>query len=295
MNFYNKNIILFALLLKAGMGFAQYDLVDKAQKAVQAGKIDSAYIYISKTVDHPETSKDAFVWYVKGFILKEISKQNDAGTGMGQYRTDAIKCLTKALELDVTQEHTINIKKVIAALASSFQKESVRLMDTSNFMLAIKNYDQFKSAKKIADPNFNFKEFDLQFYNGLASVYRDIFEANQIVNSKCFDLAIENYGKAIELDANDYSPYYNIGSLYYNKGVTVINQTDYSTDLAEIEKVQDIAANYFKKGLPYFEKAYMLNSKKIKVIEALEGIYYTLNDQEKSEKFKAEKKKIEGN
>jgi tetratricopeptide (TPR) repeat protein len=90
------------------------------------------------------------------------------------------------------------------------------------------------------------------------------------------------------MDPNNISANYNLGIIYYNEGVEIVNNMDYSLDLFELNAVQDKIIELFKESLPYMTKAYELNPKRRETLIGLQGIYFSLNDIEKSEAFKQE-------
>ncbi len=95
--------------------------------------------------------------------------------------------------------------------------------------------------------------------------------------------AISMYKQAIEKDSTQFTPYYNLSVIYYNRGVEVINaasaippsQTDRYN--AEMEKAKD----HFRNSLPYIEKAYSIDSSEIAIMESLRTIYYRLQMNDK--------------
>ena len=89
-------------------------------------------------------------------------------------------------------------------------------------------------------------------------------------NKKDFD---DNYKKGIEL---------------YNKGVDVINNVQPTDEVMRLDEIQESAKKYFKEALPFLEKACSLNSKDKNTLTALTGIYFSMNDFEKSDKYKKE-------
>ena len=88
------------------------------------------------------------------------------------------------------------------------------------------------------------------------------------------------------LEPNNISANYNMGIIYYNQAVSLImNKLDYDFDLATLNDIQDEALNWFKKSLPYMEKAYQLNPRRKETLIGLSGIYYSLHDNDKSQQF----------
>ena len=83
----------------------------------------------------------------------------------------------------------------------------------------------------------------------------------------------ENYSKGIEL---------------YNKGVDIINNLQPSESVMRLDQIEGDALKQFKDALPYLEKAYSLNPHDKNTLTALLGIYFSMYDMEKYNKYKKE-------
>ena len=97
------------------------------------------------------------------------------------------------------------------------------------------------------------------------------------------DDAIKSYLKAIELKEDYFDAYYNLGAVYYNKGVKQVdvalkvpsNQSEkYDEELAKADVE-------FKKALPYMEKAHTINPKDKFALESLKTLYYRAKTMDK--------------
>jgi len=92
------------------------------------------------------------------------------------------------------------------------------------------------------------------------------------------DDAIKSYQKAIEYKEDYFDAYYNLGAVYYNKGVKQVDVSNAvpsnQPDKYEIEK--DKADVEFKKAIPYMEKAHELNPTDKFAIGSLKTLYYRL-------------------
>ncbi|MDD3875165.1 MAG: tetratricopeptide repeat protein [Bacteroidales bacterium] len=101
-----------------------------------------------------------------------------------------------------------------------------------------------------------------------------------------FDEAEKAYLKAIELDSNYFDPIYNIGALYFNKGVAIFEEADkipptannaqalYDAKKAEFEAM-------WAKALPYLEKAHQLVPDDLSTLNSLSQLYARTRDFEK--------------
>ncbi|VAW12603.1 hypothetical protein MNBD_BACTEROID01-1258 [hydrothermal vent metagenome] len=95
--------------------------------------------------------------------------------------------------------------------------------------------------------------------------------------------AIIAYKKAIELKDDDFNSYYNLGALYYNKGVKQIEVAN-AVPTNQPEKYEEEKAKadvWFNKALPYMEKCYELNDKDLSTLESLKNLYYRMKNMDK--------------
>ncbi len=93
--------------------------------------------------------------------------------------------------------------------------------------------------------------------------------------------AIECYNKSLELNPEDFNSNYNIGAVYYNKGVKQFEIANNITDNDEYEKEKAKADIWFDKALPYMVKCFELNDKDISTLESLKNLYYRKKEMEK--------------
>jgi tetratricopeptide (TPR) repeat protein len=92
------------------------------------------------------------------------------------------------------------------------------------------------------------------------------------------DEAIRCYEKAIELKPENFDACFNLGVVYYNRGVKQIDVANSvpgnQTEKYEAEKSK--ADLEFKKALPYLEKAHESNGNDKLTLESLKNVYYRL-------------------
>jgi tetratricopeptide (TPR) repeat protein len=101
------------------------------------------------------------------------------------------------------------------------------------------------------------------------------------------DDAVVVYNKAIEVDPKAFTPYYNLGVIFFNRGVTVMNEATQLPPSAQKEYEEKFEAGkvHLKDALPYFEKAYELNTSEVAILESLRLIYYRLQMNDKYEEM----------
>ena len=106
------------------------------------------------------------------------------------------------------------------------------------------------------------------------------------------DQAIESYEKALELKDDYFDAYYNLGAIYYNKGVKQLDIANAvptnQPDKYEAEKGKADAE--FQKAIPYMEKASEVNPEDTYSLESLKQLYYRLKMMDK---FDEVNKKLE--
>ena len=90
--------------------------------------------------------------------------------------------------------------------------------------------------------------------------------------------AIQCYTKAIEFKDDYFDAYYNLGALYYNKGVKQIDVANAvpSNKPDQYEAEKNKADAEFKKAIPYMEKAQTINPNDKFTLESLKTLYYRL-------------------
>jgi tetratricopeptide (TPR) repeat protein len=86
------------------------------------------------------------------------------------------------------------------------------------------------------------------------------------------------YLKAIEYKEDYFDAYYNMGALYYNKGVKQVDVANAipSNQPEKYEEEKNKADIEFKKAIPYMEKAHAINPTDKFTMESLKTLYYRL-------------------
>ncbi len=106
-------------------------------------------------------------------------------------------------------------------------------------------------------------------------------------NLKEYDKAIISYEKAIAIDSVYFDPIFNLGALYFNKGVEMNNASNDIKDNKEYNAAREEAKKVFRQAQPYLEKAHRLDPKDLSAITSLKQLYVLLGEYEKSKAMKA--------
>jgi len=286
-----KHISLLFLLLLAGVnGFAQVDNLEKAVELYRDKKLDSARICIDSAAVHPLTRNNYDVWMVRGFIYKELYKTREADKPTSALRDIAVESYKKSLQFDSAAKNPQrdNILNGIKYLAATYHNDINKTLDTINYQVSLNNAASFVALTKFRDPTFNEKTYNYEVYLTVGSMFEKEYERS---NSKLtLDLAKVYLFKAHDLDSSSFLVNKNLGLLYYNQAVEIINKMDVDISLEELPVYQDRSVKLGRQALSYCLKAHALKPDDKVVVEALAGIYYLLNETDKHNEFK---KKLE--
>jgi len=130
-----------------------------------------------------------------------------------------------------------------------------------------------------------------QIYENLANP-KDKVSGKDLEKPKDFDELFKNaetnYLKAIELNPSNkeylYNSLYNLGAMYNNYGGYVANhKIEKITDMAKYQKENEANAQiYYKKAIPYLEKALAIKSDDRSTMSALRKLYLLTGDNTKA-------------
>lgn len=284
-----KKWLTYLMVLFAAASFAQQERVAKALTFVEAGEFEKAKVEIDAAVANEASSADSYTWYVKGYIYKELYKKNEKNNPQSPLRNEAIAALKKSMEIDTKGENINENKQTLKFLATTLNNDAANSINNNNPDVAQKAFEKYKETMLLLDPQIDLKPKSIEFMLALASMLNNQYQSEQDSAKKEFKfLGLKNkYQEVLKLDANNVSANYNLGILYYNKAVNIINNLDYDMDMFALMEIQDNCVEIFKQSLPFMEKALELDPNRVETLRGLEGIYISLNDFEKSNAIRA--------
>ncbi len=260
--------------------------VNAAFMYLQQGQIDSAKKEIDLRMKEPGAANDPDSWYINGFVYKELYKKYENTNVESPYRIVAKDAFIKSIGIDTSKVRIQATRDNLRYLGSRFYNDAAQTLDTLNYKKSTINYNYYRECTLAAEPNFNIKTKDVEYYNALGTMFNTAYTADKKANIKYFDLARDTYLKVLTIDPNDYKANFNMGLLYWNKGVDVIyNDINLDDSIDVVFDMQDRSVEMFKQSLPYAEKAYLMEPKREETLIVLSGIYYSLNDFQKSQMF----------
>ena len=273
---------------------AQIDKVSAAFSLLQKGNLDSAKTIIDLAVADTEIVNDGQAWYIRGFIYKSIYNAREKTNIKSPLRLEALNSFKRSLFIDTSLANVVENKKNIKYLAATLYNDVKASLDSVNYLIAIDNFEKFKTYSKLIDTSQEtIKQNDIKFLLALASVYTQIYENDRKGKSEFLNLAKATYYKVLILESNNISANYNMGILFYNQAVQLINQSDYDIDIVALNDIQDNSVKLFKESLPFMEKAYQLDPKRREILLGLSGVHFSLNEKEKSDYYKQKLQELE--
>lgn len=206
----------------------------------------------------------------------------------------AIEYYTEAAKYDYNGSRTYEL------IAASY----TAMKDTANSLVALQDgFKKYPESSQILVQMINIymnanKTAEAMEYLDLA-IKQDpenpsFYFAKGALNDKLgnTDDAVASYEKALELKEDYFDAYYNLGAIYYNKGVKQLDIANAvptnQADKYELEKNK--ADEEFKKAIPYMEKASEVNPEDTYSLESLKQLYYRLKMMDK---FDEVNKKLE--
>ncbi len=283
-----RTMMILTAMLLSGITclYAQSDIhYNAAMMFVQRGEVDSAKKEIDLHMKQADAQTDPESWYLYGFVYKEMYKKYENTNFNSPYRNQAIEAYKKSLSLDTVAVRQKATRDQLRYLGGRFYNDAVATLDTARYPTSIICYQQYREAAIISDPGFDIKKKDVEFYLALASTYDAIYNIDKKKNVKYFDLTRETYLQVLTWDQNNYTANYNLGLLFWNKGVDLMYDIDYDINLDSVMEVQNHSVDLFKESLPFAEKAYEMEPKREETLIVLSGIYYSLNEFQKSKAY----------
>ena len=280
-------IMLFSGL---ALGQSQNDLVPRALSALKDGNLDGARTLIDEAAGKAGADTIAHTWYYRGYIYKELYKRDKNVNG--PERSLSIDYFSKSIKIDPTGKYAHNSRSSITNIARTFYNDCVIYLNSKDPENAHKSFEIYLEKIVIADSTVDLKPRRIDVYLALGGLYTNLYELNKRTNSTYWKLAKHYFEMVLELDPENLNGNYNVGILYYNKAVNIINGTDYDIDLVALSDIQDTSITLFKQSLPFMETALALEPENENTLIGLSGIYFALNEHEKSDAIKGRLKDL---
>lgn len=281
-------VVLAAMITSS---FAQTEKLVSALKHFQSGNLDSARICVDMAANDAQTGKDAYTWYLRGFIYKDLYTKREKQNKRSPARIESLRSFKISMGLDINKENYADNIKSIKYIATVFRNDvidhlnsfdSISLTKLSvNQQIAHENWVNYKGAMMIADPAINFSAGEIEINLGMGRLFQHAYQKDPKTNKTYVDSALKYYEKVLAADPANVGAVYGTAIAYYNQGANIVNNADYDVDLIALDAIQNSARDMFLKARPYMEKARELDPAREDVTKGLCGIYNALGEEGK--------------
>lgn len=268
----------------ATLAFAQADLLGKANQAYQAGDLQAARSLVDQAIKEPGLASAPETWVLRGFIYKDLYREAPSERS-GLLRDEALASLYNGIRADSTRQYAESSTPAYLYLASTIYNDAVRSLNELEPEAAIRFHAKYAETLRRLVPDTVLTDRNVEFNNALGTVYIKLFGEDRL-NLALYDNAVAAYKRALDVDSANYGANYNLATLYYNRGVYNIQRISADNDIPSIQQIQEVSREFFTLALPYMLKAHHMNPGRAETILGLEGIHYSLQDEEQSKRYR---------
>lgn len=183
-----------------------------------------------------------------------------------QYKYNGAKTINMIAKCYMEKKDTLGALNELQEGLKEFKNDGTLLVEVINIYL---NANKVDDAMKYLDLAIAQDPKNASYYFAKGTLYDKLQKTDDAANS---------YMKAIEFKDNYFDAYYNLGALYYNKGVKQVDVANAvpSNQPEKYEEEKNKADIEFKKAIPYMEKAHEINPTDKFTMESLKTLYYRL-------------------
>ncbi len=183
-----------------------------------------------------------------------------------KYKYNGAKTYSLISSSYMQKKDTVGALQVLQEGLKEYGENGALLVEVINIYLNANKVDDAMKYLEIAiskDPK------NSSYYFAQGTLYDKLLKTEEATNS---------YLKAIEYKEDYFDAYYNLGALYYNKGVKQVDVANAvpSNQPEKYEEEKNKADIEFKKAIPYMEKAHEINPTDKFTMESLKTLYYRL-------------------
>ncbi len=241
-------------------------------------KAFESFQYAVKVADSPlyEEPIDTGIVFNTGFLAAVAGEHEEA-----------LKYLKRARDMDYSDANLyVLIKETYVELGDStsaerilqegfekFPQENALLIELVNFYIHADNaeaaldYLELAKQQEPDNPSFHFAE---------GALFERLGKG---------DKAKEAYKRSIELDPDFFDVNYNMGVIYYNEAVRMLEEANEIVDNVEYEEARKEAFDVLRKSIPYMEQAHVVDPDHRETMETLRILYYRLGMEDKLEEM----------
>ena len=276
--------MLICTLVPSFAVWAQTDLLSQANGKYREGELREARDLVDRAVKDPAFSASAEVWVLRGFIYKDLFK-NATAKEATVLRDEALASLFTGITADSAKQYARTSTQAYFYLSKTIYNDAVHALNGKEPETAVGLFNKYKEALVRIVPDTVLKSQDIEFGNALGTVYVKLFNQDR-QRLAWYNKAVEAYKGVLLVDSSNYGANYNLATLYYNRGVYNIQIISADNDIPSIQQIQEASRDFFTKALPFMLKAHHMKPDRKETILGLEGIHYSLQDEEQSRHYR---------
>ena len=195
----------------------------------------------------------------------------------------SVTLYSRLLQMAKQEKDNVGAAKVLQQALVAYPTNKAFMLEDLNMSLASGKGDDAlgKINKSIAADPSN---------SNLYAVRGSLYDSQ-----KKTELAVVDYRKAVELDANNFDAQFNLGVYNYNRAAdayTKASKMDLKTYQVSGKKFETEGKKFFVASVPYFEKALQLQPDDRNTLISLQKVYFRLGRTSDSERLNAKLKTL---
>lgn len=265
-------------------------LATEAVELCQAKKYPEALASIEKGIADPQAGQHPFTWYVKGFIHKEIYKNQESKLRQSPQRELAVECFEKALALDARREYVPQTHVAMKYLASTYYNDAMltsQEFDLTNPDGYLDLFYKFRKLMRTVDPVTNLAPFERDLATSAGERYFEIWQLNTD-DAAPAEASAKKYLEALGFDSTYCHIYYNLGVVYYNRAVFLYRSLNADTEMDELFTIQSQSVELLNKALNVFSSGVKFCPENGDILKGLLYVNKAFENEKNVEYFKAE-------
>jgi tetratricopeptide (TPR) repeat protein len=237
------------------------DLFDKAGKA-------NAVISVVDTMTIYAAALSASHGGINTTAIEKYTQLIDMGFNNASIYSDLANVFKK-------EDNFAKAEEILALGREKFPQDNGILIAEINLLLGQRKFEEVISKLK---RSIELEPENANLYLALGDSYKEIGDTDEAINY---------YQKSLEINPDYFLALYNLGVVYYSHAFDLnmeANNLPFDAT-AQYKKIMTEANEYFLKGLPYFERAYKVDSGDPDVLKALRQIYTSTQQLDKLKKL----------
>jgi len=200
------------------------------------------------------------------YNAKQYDKAIEYYKQAAKYKYNGAKTYSLIANSYFQKKDTVGALQVLQDGLKEYSDNGILLVEVINVYL---NANKIDAAMKYLDIAIAQDPKNASYFFAQGTLYDKLQKPEEAANS---------YLKAIEFKEDYFDAYYNLGALYYNKGVKQVDVANLvpSNQPDKYEEEKNKADIEFKKAIPYMEKAHEINPTDKFTLESLKTLYYRL-------------------